>query len=289
MRILVLSGGGSRGAYQVGVLKRLVEAGKSWDLVAGISVGALNGSYLAMFDKADVAKGMEKLEGIWLGIKGTEDIVKPWLPSHLNHIAGYFKGSLKSSAPLLSLIESRFNHTALKSSDVDCRIGAVSLGRGQFRTIRKYEDNFLKWILASATMPVVMPPVEIEDDKWVDGGVREQTPINSVMDVIGNCLNRGEPIEIDLVLSGPTHNKVLAVHPTKITNLMLVALRCTQLAIEEIYLSNLGMLAEVKSINIYEPKLPLVVNSMEFLPEEIKAMIKIGYDETCTKFANRLQ
>lgn len=281
MRILILSGGGSRGAYQVGVLKRLVEAGKSWDLIAGISVGALNGSFLAMFDKADVATGIQKLEDLWLGIKSTEDIVKPWLPSYLNYVAGYFKGSLKSSAPLLSLITSHFDHQKLKESNVECRIGAVSLGRGHFQTIGKYEADYLRWILASATMPVVMPPVELADDKWVDGGVREHTPINSILDVVARCLDHGEPLEIDIVLTGYTHDKILALNPENISTLMHVALRCTQLAIEEIYLSNLGKLSKANSVSIYQPSSPIKVNSMEFVPEEIKAMIKAGYTDTC--------
>ena len=47
-RALVLSGGGSRGSYQVGAIQALLEAGRQWNTIHGISVGALNASWLAM-------------------------------------------------------------------------------------------------------------------------------------------------------------------------------------------------------------------------------------------------
>jgi len=67
-RALVLSGGGARGAYQVGVLKAI--AGTSppkqqpFPIITGVSVGALNASVLAT-EPDDFAAGVAKLEAIW--------------------------------------------------------------------------------------------------------------------------------------------------------------------------------------------------------------------------------
>lgn len=60
---LVLSGGGARGAYEVGVTKYLAEAGIEPDLFAGASVGALNAAFLAASDSIEA--GATRLEGIW--------------------------------------------------------------------------------------------------------------------------------------------------------------------------------------------------------------------------------
>lgn len=60
---LVLSGGGAKGAYQVGVLKALRELGTRIDAVSGASIGALNGGVLASAPSIDVA--IERLELLW--------------------------------------------------------------------------------------------------------------------------------------------------------------------------------------------------------------------------------
>lgn len=60
---LVLSGGGAKGAYQVGVLKALRELGTRIDAVSGASIGALNGGVLASAPSLDVA--IERLEQLW--------------------------------------------------------------------------------------------------------------------------------------------------------------------------------------------------------------------------------
>lgn len=59
---LVLEGGGSKGAYQVGVLKALLENGYRFDAVTGTSIGALNGAILAQ-------EGLDTLEEFWREVK----------------------------------------------------------------------------------------------------------------------------------------------------------------------------------------------------------------------------
>ena len=61
---LVLSGGGAKGAYQVGVLKALLELGARVDMVAGASIGALNGAVLASAPSLEI--GVERLENLWM-------------------------------------------------------------------------------------------------------------------------------------------------------------------------------------------------------------------------------
>lgn len=60
---LVLSGGGAKGAYQVGVLKSLVEFGVPVHVISGASIGALNGAVLA--SAPNLTEGTARLEEIW--------------------------------------------------------------------------------------------------------------------------------------------------------------------------------------------------------------------------------
>lgn len=60
---LVLSGGGAKGAYQVGVLKALLELDADIDMVAGASMGALNGAVLAC--APSLPEGVQRLEKLW--------------------------------------------------------------------------------------------------------------------------------------------------------------------------------------------------------------------------------
>jgi predicted acylesterase/phospholipase RssA len=60
-RGLCLSGGGSHGAYQVGVLKALSESGRSWDYVSGVSVGSINGIFIAMHKPEEQKKAQMAL------------------------------------------------------------------------------------------------------------------------------------------------------------------------------------------------------------------------------------
>lgn len=61
---LVLSGGGAKGAYQAGVVKGLVEMGAQVDMVAGASIGALNGAVLAC--SGSLAEAAARLENLWM-------------------------------------------------------------------------------------------------------------------------------------------------------------------------------------------------------------------------------
>lgn len=282
-KILVLSGGGSHGAYQLGVLKCLIQKGKSWDAIAGVSVGALNGTYLAMHNKEEISKGVAKLENIWLGIRGTFDVVKPWMPSALNYPMAYFKGSFGSSAPLFRLIQSEFDLQSLQGSNVELKIGAVALGSGLYRTVDKMEPEFAKWVLASAAIPLLMPPVEIEGEKWIDGGLRNQTPLVSIFDLVMQESSKGKRVEVDVVLTGPVDSAVLSEDPKKITSLLGVALRTAEIAMDEIYLSELHKLQEAHVMTIYEPDSPLPVDSMSFNPDSIRLMLRLGYEETLKK------
>ena len=78
---LVLSGGGAKGAYQVGVVKALIELGAQVDVVAGASIGALNAAILA--SSSSLKEGSKKMEALWMTLAETPPLA-PNFPAYLH-------------------------------------------------------------------------------------------------------------------------------------------------------------------------------------------------------------
>ena len=95
---LVLSGGGAKGAYQVGVVKALVEMGVQVDAIAGASIGALNGAVLAASPSFE--EGARRLAEVWRELAAESPLQPNW-PSYLNLLQSV---GLTYGSPLLGLI-----------------------------------------------------------------------------------------------------------------------------------------------------------------------------------------
>jgi len=95
---LVLSGGGAKGAYQVGVVKALVEMGVQVDAIAGASIGALNGAVLAA--SPSLEEGVRRLAEVWRELAAESPLQPNW-PSYLNLLQSV---GLTYSSPLLGMI-----------------------------------------------------------------------------------------------------------------------------------------------------------------------------------------
>jgi len=69
-KALVLSGGGAKGAYQLGVVKELLERGESFDIIIGSSIGAFNAILLAEFylKRSDWLEAVNCLIDVWMEV-----------------------------------------------------------------------------------------------------------------------------------------------------------------------------------------------------------------------------
>src|ERR1700690_2744185 len=110
-RALVLGGGGARGSYQVGMLEHLVGTlGLDFDVIRGVSVGALNASYLAQASTAgdslaNLRQEVSELKALWTQkIQGNYSVYQGRPGSYAGLVAG--ADSLYSLKPLDALIES---------------------------------------------------------------------------------------------------------------------------------------------------------------------------------------
>ncbi len=188
---LVLSGGGAKGAFQIGVEKYLrEEKGYRWDIIAGVSVGALNGAMLAM-------EKYHRLETIWKTIcnnKVYTGRMNFWTAIRL------FLGNLSiyENDPLARIIEQEVEPKEIKTH---LRVGTVSLRTGQYTIYKEDDPNLKRAILASTVVPILWPPQWVSSDcqYMVDGSLRRFSPIGDVLDsdpdevVVINCWPQDPP------------------------------------------------------------------------------------------------
>lgn len=173
---IVLSGGGAKGAFQVGVLDALLTShGVKPAVVVGTSTGAIQALGVAQDDIAG-------LKEVWLSIKGNGDIYKDRGGVAGSIILG--QKALYDAAPLKRLLKNFADPAKLVASAVDMRLGVVSLQSGEFRTIDKSVPNIFNWVYASCAMPVFFDPLQTSDrQQWVDGGVRDVTPLGAALEL----------------------------------------------------------------------------------------------------------
>jgi NTE family protein len=170
----VLGGGGNLGAIQVGMLRALVQRGIEPDLIVGCSVGALNAAAIAGDHSIE---GVRRLEDVWLGLKPddvfpTGRLTGPWMLVRRAL-------SLCPNDKLRSVIERSIAFDRFEDAPVPVEVVAVSLSTGRERWFDK--GPVVAPILASAALPAVLPPVEIDGELYIDGAVVDNVPISRAL------------------------------------------------------------------------------------------------------------
>ena len=173
---IVLSGGGAKGAFQVGALDALINRhGVRPAIVVGTSTGAIQALGVAQNDIAG-------LLGVWQGIRGNSDIYIP----RAGPLGAILLGepAIHDASPLRALLKAFSKPPQLAASPIDLRLGVVSLQSGEFRTIDKSVPGIHDWVYASCAMPTFFDPLVTSDgQQWVDGGVRDVTPLGAALEL----------------------------------------------------------------------------------------------------------
>lgn len=270
MRALVLSGGGARGAWQAGAVRALVERGHQWDVIAGLSVGAINGIFLAMYAPAEQAAGARALERLWFSIGGNASVYRPWL---WGRIAALWKGGMYDTAPLERLLREHFDPERLRTSGVRLRIGAVGFGSGRYRCVTEATPDLLSWVMASAAFPVAFPPRWIDGEGWIDGAVRLTTPIRDVL--------ADGPESIDVVLTSPLTGETALVPVARAHNALDVAVRSESLRVDAVFRGDLRgvRIPSGTRVRVYAPRTPLAMDTLDFEPTLLRNAYLRGYED----------
>ncbi len=177
----VFSGGGNLGAIQVGQVLALLERGIVPDAVIGCSVGALNAAAIAAEPTVEQAV---RLATLWKGLH-REDIFPstrrgrgPWLYIR-NGVSAYADDGLRG------LID-RWMTGSKRFEDFTARLAVVatSLRTGLEHWFESGDVSLP--LLASTALPGAFPPVDIDGDTYIDGGVVNNIPISKAFEMKAN-------------------------------------------------------------------------------------------------------
>jgi NTE family protein len=166
---LVLAGGGSFGAVQVGMLKALVASGVQPDFVVGSSVGAMNAAYYA---GGPTIENMAKLDALWRGLTRNDIFPVDW-----RTLAGFARRRdfLVSSRGIRDLVDRHLPYRNLQDAALPIHIIATDVLSGNAVVLSS--GSVADAILASTAIPVAFAPVLIGQQYLIDGAVTSNTPV----------------------------------------------------------------------------------------------------------------
>lgn len=303
----VLSGGGSKGAFELGAVCKLkeLEPDLEYEGFAGISVGALHS---AMFSQGNLADMCEYGKDLWFKkIKGNSSIWRHrffkwliisgigvlllfgatitaffmsapmwltallgtlWLASlSLPYIVFATVKSLYNSSPLKKLVYRYYDPEKTKTAGKKVIVGAVSWKTGVYETATEENPNIHDWVLASSAFPLFLDNIKIADKWYTDGGIRDTLPLRDAI--------KAGATDIDVFLASPMILDEEDVLPPLAGQLM----RTLRILSNEVLRNDLMEIAkqhpEVK-IRVFMPEKPLLKNSLSFDPKLLRYMFEEG-------------
>lgn len=188
----VLSGGANLGAIQVGMLEALFQAGIYPDVVAGTSVGALNGAVVA--DRG-LKHATTVLTTIWQALQ-KEDLFPGGRISQMgNFLRSWLH--LYPNDDLAQLIRRSLRVAQFDELQIPLAVTVTELATQTGRVLT--QGDLATALLASAALPGIYPPVTIEDKLYVDGGVTASVPLQAALNLGAKSL-----VVLDVgILCGP--------------------------------------------------------------------------------------
>ena len=302
MKALILSGGSSKGSFQIGVLRHLLNTENiDYDIYGGTSVGSLNAAILA---SGPLSETLPKAEKIWLhDIKGNHSV---WVHHLWNYIllgiglivffticafisfvidgnklltlsfiffascslyVPYYSlrntKSLYKTYPLRSILYKNLDINKLQNSGKKLRVCSVSYESGRYYHGKESDVNIVDWIMASSAFPVFFPMVEIEDEHWVDGGLLSISTLYEIMKL------------------GATHIDIILTNPGSLSSFEKFGLphqfeRTLDIISAENLSNDITICKSNTNVRIFMPKENFNISSLNFDPEKIKAMYNSG-------------
>mmetsp|Transcript_21659 Transcript_21659/g.29018 ORF Transcript_21659/g.29018 Transcript_21659/m.29018 type:complete len:293 (-) Transcript_21659:300-1178(-) len=212
-KALVLSGGGSNGAYEAGVMWGLVNFGDStdfeWDVLTGASVGSINALATVAFETTEAKEAAQFLSDKWASVQSNDEIYKEWEGSGklgfalscLTHISCY------DSSPMLEwLTEIRAEFDSIKRRFT---LTAVDINNGEYVSFNQTNtslDDMPTAAVASSSIPVFFQPTTFKGHTMMDGGVIWNVNVASAVEQCLEIVDSKEDIIIDVIQCG-THTR----------------------------------------------------------------------------------
>jgi predicted acylesterase/phospholipase RssA len=196
---LSMEGGGSHGAYEAGVLwswaTLLPAEERVWDIITGISAGALNSRVCAQFKYGDEINMAEKTIEAWLSAKTMDTIAVQW--SQGMYYSILFKPSLYNSEPMLQFLKDFSGNVTNRNVTV----GVTDYESGEFMEYTQEigVDLFSVAAKGSASIPLVFTPTELDGHWYGDGGVLVNLNTNEAISFCRDLGYSDSDIVVDMI------------------------------------------------------------------------------------------
>ncbi|MBE6159603.1 MAG: patatin-like phospholipase family protein [Lactobacillales bacterium] len=211
MRAIVLSGGGAKGSYEIGVWKALRKLNINYDIVTGTSVGALNGALM-------VQKSYLKALFLWYNIHYDDifEMKKNYTKEEINDL---YKDGILNGGVDVSNLENTIKKCIRPNSFFKSKIkfGLVTVKVPSLKHVYMTKDKLTKnnlhdYLVASASCFPAFKLKKINNEHYIDGGFYDNMPINLAIE-----MGATEVIAVDLDAIGVKRNLKYDVPVTYIT------------------------------------------------------------------------
>ena len=286
MRALVISGGGSKGAFAGGVAQYLIEEkGINYDLFIGTSTGSLLISHLALGKIKEIKNAFTHVNqssifrnNPFLVVK--KNGVKHIKINHLNVIKNFIRGrkTFGDSFNLRRLLAAEISESffeAVKSSNknvVVC-VSNLSTNTVEYKSIKDFNyHDFLDWIWISCNYVPFMSLVTKEGCEYADGGLGCIIPIEKAISIGAK--------QVDAIMLDTEFQQTNRLHSANPFDAMgtIFDFISDRIASQNMHIGNL--LAEDYDVDLrvyYTPKV-LTTNALVFDKEEMKTWWEMGWN-----------
>lgn len=284
MKALVISGGGSKGAFAGGVAQFLIqECHKKYDIFIGTSAGSLLIPLLSLGE-------IEKLQHIFTTVTQSDIFnVNPFIiqkrknvyETRINHfgiLRMFLKGkkTFGESLNLRDLIRnflSKEDFLKMKNAQPDVVVTVANLTTMQieYKSVKNCTyDDYCDWIWASSNVIPFMSLLEKDDAEYADGGLGNIVPVS-------HAINMGAT-EIDIIIlkmeKHQTINKPV-LNALELTE-RAFSFMLNQIQVDDLLIGRMEGMQKNIYLNIYQPPEKLTDNSLIFDPVKMKEWWKIG-------------
>lgn len=184
-RVLVLSGGGSRGAYEIGAWQALDEIGVRLDGVYGTSIGAINAGMVAQGDLKLATELWSQINLKQIVNTQDEDFSVESMIHRKRDLIPFLLENAKylqmDISPLVSLMDRYLDEKKVRASGMDLGVMTVRVPQMQPVPVRLSEmeaGTLNDWLIASASCFPVFPLKKIDGERYLDGGYFDNLPID---------------------------------------------------------------------------------------------------------------
>lgn len=313
---IILQGGGSKGAYQVGALLAISEIIKDYNKdenpfthISGVSVGAVNAVSLSTMGE-HFNDGILRLKEKWLKLTN-DDVYKLGKYGIFSSISNVFdtQSSLFDLSPLKEFLEKEIDFSKIRN-DIKLNIHAYSYDDGKNITFSNTNTIInANHVVASAAVPYIFNETIIEERRYGDGGLSLRKPSNILIE--NGCQNIiGMSLDIDnqsktvadaifssifpdsiaddfkeIKLKNKLVNRFSIFNKIKHINTLTIKPEISDFLISEKSIGSLSMSLRLasKMLRLNPEESGSILNYIIFDKEYTEYLINAGYKETLTK------